>query len=226
MKVACKSCSREIPAENINIDRLVAKCSYCNAVFSFADRMQRASQSRAAVSAPKGLSVSSEGHDLVIRRRWFSPVVFFLLLFTVLWDGFMVGWYYIALTKGILIMAVFGVVHAAVGLIFTYYTIASFFNTTTVRANRRELSVSHRPVYFPGVRLGVEEVEQLYCREKARGGGSTTGNYELRARTQTGADKVLVKRLDQVEPALFLEQQLESHLGITDRTVGERGEVT
>jgi len=38
MQPACKQSGTEIAADHINLDRLSAKCSVCNAVFSFADQ--------------------------------------------------------------------------------------------------------------------------------------------------------------------------------------------
>ena len=36
MRVSCKSCGAAIPAANLNLDRMVAKCGACHAVFAFA----------------------------------------------------------------------------------------------------------------------------------------------------------------------------------------------
>ena len=36
MRVSCKSCGAAVPAANLNLDRMVAKCGACHAVFAFA----------------------------------------------------------------------------------------------------------------------------------------------------------------------------------------------
>ena len=85
----------------------------------------------------------------------------------------------------------------------------------------------HRPLFFPGTTLNPALLEQLYCKEKIQHNRrTTTCTYELHALTQDGTHKKLVGGLDEVDQALFLEQQIEAYLGIQDRPTQTRGEVT
>ena len=229
MQIKCKSCSRDIAASDVNIDQLVAKCSYCSAVFDFSDQLERSATAtpRAEVQLPPGISVSQERGELLIRHRWFKPLFIFLAFFALVWDCFMVGWFYAALTDGIYIMAAFGIIHAGVGVGLTYYVIAGFFNTTTITVSRREIDVRHRPLFFPGTTLNPALLEQLYCKEKVHHNRrSTNYTYELHALAQDGTHKKLVGGLDEADQVLFLEQQIEAYLNIQDRPTQARGEVT
>ncbi|HEV3080453.1 MAG TPA: hypothetical protein VGY66_11760 [Gemmataceae bacterium] len=40
----CPKCRSQIPAEDVNLDTLFAKCRYCNEVFRFADSVPQAAQ--------------------------------------------------------------------------------------------------------------------------------------------------------------------------------------
>jgi hypothetical protein len=117
MEINCTSCGARIPASDVNLDRMVAKCGICDSVFDFSEQLAAAtSGSRQRRRAPVGLPArmkilvdeslrrGGEGGyrraerptrgDLVIQRRWFDPAKhLFLLLFCVAWDGFLVVWY-------------------------------------------------------------------------------------------------------------------------------------
>ncbi len=43
MKLTCPECGAHIPADNINVERLVAKCGACDAVFAFGGQLGAAS---------------------------------------------------------------------------------------------------------------------------------------------------------------------------------------
>src|SRR5687768_642743 len=96
MKIYCPTCSREIPAEDINISLAAAKCSACNSVFQF-DEMLRspaaAEKNRLPVPTPKKYTIEEFGSDLTIRWRWYTHAVWFLVFFCVFWDGFLFAWY-------------------------------------------------------------------------------------------------------------------------------------
>ena len=110
MQLDCPHCGRTIPAEDINVQTTIAKCSKCSAVFGFADLVPgaQAAYRKPSVGMPKRFSVSQEGADFVISYRWFSGMFVFLLFFCVFWDGFLAFWYYLAFAKnGPLVMKLF-----------------------------------------------------------------------------------------------------------------------
>ncbi len=228
----CKTCGEGIRAEDVNIDLAIAKCGACNAVFGFADQLDgdeptRGRRKRGAVPLPAGVKVDELGPGLTLVRRWFSPVLFFLLFFCIAWDAFLVFWYGMAFTEDApWIMIVFPVAHVAVGVGLTYFTIAGFLNRTVVRVANGRLTVRHGPMpWFGNHTLPDGEIEQLYCTEhvsRSRNSGPSI-TYRVNAALRNGGKLKLLSGLNEVDQALFIEEKLEHHLGIRDRPV--RGEI-
>lgn len=229
MDVLCPSCHAVIAADDVNIDRLVAKCRPCNVVFSFAHLVpapsapaaSREPVARASVTLPEGMTCEDHGATLVVTRRWWSFTTIFLAVFTVLWDGFLVVWFGIALAQGLWFMALFATIHALVGLGLTWFCVASFFNTTTVTADRSRLRVAHGPVPWPGgSELATAGLTQLFTVQHVhRSKNGTSYSYEVAAVLADGRRETILKGVESEAQALFLEQSLERFLGIEDRPV-------
>jgi hypothetical protein len=230
MQLFCQSCGRQIPAEDINIDRAIAKCGGCHAVFGFADRIAgkvllpgyAGQREREPVPMPKGLSVDDWGPELTIIRRWFTWAAIFMVIFCVVWDGFLVAWYVVGMAAGApLIMLLFPILHVAAGVFITYLTISLFVNRTVIRVAGGELTIRHGPLpWFGNHTLFGGDLEQLYCEEKMhRGKNSTSTTYSVGAILRGGEKKELLSGLETPDQALYIEQQLERKLGIEDRPV-------
>ena len=183
---------------------------------------------RASVPRPSRFQVDDDGIELVIRWRWFTPVVFFLVFFAIAWNGFLVGWYAMALSMpsgfgvGRLIAMLFPVAHVAVGLSLVYTVIVLFVNSTQIRVRRGELTVQHGPVYFPGnLTLGAEQIDQLFVAEQTRtNDGKTSHVYTVKIRLKNQSTRDLIGHLTDSVEAEYLEQSLERYLRITDERVG------
>ncbi len=225
MKLNCPHCSREIPAEDINVQTGIAKCGSCNAVFGFADKVSGAAPwggSKRTIEMPKGYSAEQVGTGLELIRRWMSWKYIGLLFFCVFWNGFLVVWYYIAFTKGgPLLMKVFPLLHVGVGVFLAYTVAAGFLNRTRIFVNMAELEIKHYPLPWPGNRVVPRhEIEQLFCEEKlTHNKNGVSHTYDLSAVMRDGKRLKLVSGLDKPENALFLEQRIEGYLGIADRPV-------
>ena len=224
LTVACKKCGRTVDTEDLDMEFLVAGCSHCSTLFSFSDQVKSADKRpvpRSPVPMPKGISVEDSGKQLTISRKWFGPAVIFIILFTLFWNGFMLVWYTIAVSQQEWLMAVFGSLHLAVGLGLLYYSPAGIFNTTTIDVIKDGFEIKHGPIPYPGHLLMLSEsIQQLYCREKVnQGKNGTTCTYELHALTRDGKDERILKGLSQREQVLFLEQEIEKYIGITDTPV-------
>lgn len=228
MQLTCKSCGAAIDADNINLDHLIAKCAYCDSVFSFADQFGGPADEqflpRPAVSMPKGISVANRGYELAITRSWFGARYVLLTFFTLVWNGFLVMWYGIALSQRMWEMGLFASGHALIGVALIYATIAGYINKTLITVGSGRLKVEHGPLPWIGNKqLDAVAIKQLYCKERIhRGRNSTSYSYEVHAVTEAGVDEKVVSGLHNSEQALYLEQEIERFLGIKDRPV--RGE--
>jgi hypothetical protein len=223
MQLNCPFCGHAIPAADINLERLVAKCASCSAVFGFEDQLADAPKGarRLDVPLPKGILVEQQGDGLAITRRWFSPKFLFLVFFCACWDGFLCFWYSMALSQQVWIMAIFALGHATIGLGLTYYTIAGFVNHTLIRVSASQLDVSHGPLPWLGKkRIDSSSIAQIYCKEHiSRSRNGTTTSYQVHAATHAGVQERLVDALDSSDQALYLEQEVERFLNIKDAPV-------
>lgn len=229
MQLVCKQCGAAIPSENINISKLVAKCTACHAIFRFEDQLGPAQEPvttpRLEVPMPQGIQVDQLVSRLEITRRWFSLKIVFFTVFTLFWDGFMVVWFTIALSQGAWAMAAFGSMHGLVGLGLTYYVLAGYLNRTIITVNRSLLTITHAPLPWPGQKtLNPKDITQLYCKEQMhRNKSSVSYTYEVHGILRDNTHIKLVTGLDNSEQAFYLEQEIERFLAIEDQPV--RGEI-
>ena len=242
MKVYCPDCGAQIPAEDLDLQTLLARCRKCDSVFSFADAA-RAEMGRAAlrvagpeaaaeVPRPPRIRVEEGPATWVARWRWFSPVVLFMVLFCIAWDGFLVFWYSMAFaTHGPWLMVVFPVLHVAVGISLTYGSLATLLNSTTIRVSRGELEVHSGPLPWIGNRtLPAVRVKQVFSRvaythnyngatwNNATWNGAAWNNGKpslaLFAVLEDGNTIRLAGGLNASSEAAFLQQQLERRLNL------------
>jgi hypothetical protein len=243
MQLYCKSCGEPILAEDIHLERALAKCRACNAVFGFEEDLGIRSPEESpeprgdtglarrspalAVPIPDRFRIEEGGRDLRITWRWFRPVAFGLLFFSLVWNGFLVGWYTIALEiwKEAGPMAIFffvlPLIHVAVGIAMAYFTLALFLNRTSIEITSGILSVTHGPVPWRGVsEIASSDVEQIWIEAHLHSGRRRCSiTYRVHALLRNGRGVQLLTLLDEKSQALFLEQKIEAALGIEDRRV-------
>ncbi len=230
MKIKCKQCGAWIPAADMNLKNLVARCRACDSVFSFANVVgstlgtgpDREVRPQGDVALPKGITVDDLGGSLSITRRWFSAAAIALVVFCAFWDGFLFVWYFTAFKEGApLAMTLFPIIHLGVGALLTYLMLASLVNRTTIEIDGPEMSIRHAPIPWPGNRnILCADIEQLYTKERVhRGKHGVRHTYELWLREKTGGHMKLLSGIQSSEQVLFLEQAIEKHLKIADRVV-------
>jgi len=170
---------------------------------------------------------------LRLSYRWLKPAAYFLVAFCVFWNGFLVIWYAAAtadldLSKGFdallgprLMMLLFPLLHVAVGIGLTYFTACLFVNRTIIDVSPREIRVQVGPLPWRGnVAVAPGQVAQVYREEIVRhtkNGRSVS--YHLSVATKDGRKLKLLSGVPSADQALFLEQEIERHLGIRDQPV-------
>ncbi|MEW6283009.1 MAG: hypothetical protein AB1758_30630 [Candidatus Eremiobacterota bacterium] len=220
MRIHCPDCGGEVPASEVNVQALLAKCVPCDRLFSFAEAPAVAERERPPVPRPASVAVNSTGEVMTLSRRWFHWGLIFLTFFCVVWDGFLLFWYGMALTQRNVpwIALVFPLGHLAVGVFLTYTTLAGYLNSTVVTVTRQSISIQHGPLPWPGNQtISLSDVDQLYCEEIRGSKGSRT--YNLNALMRDQRQLKLLTGLDQADVGRYLEQQIERWLGIQDRPV-------
>ncbi|MCC6360715.1 MAG: hypothetical protein IT450_18410 [Phycisphaerales bacterium] len=232
----CRRCGKVIPSINVNVQALIAKCDDCGEVFSFEGveekRPARKHGRRPPVARPESVTIEEFPDGPRIVRRWFRLYVLGLAAFAVFWDGFLVNWYWMALSGGFhgehgtgWTPILFPLLHVRVGVGLTYFVIASIFNRTIVRADRGGLAITHGPIPWRSPRpLDRSEIMRIYCQDhfsQNRRGG--TLSYGVHAIDRSGRRVKLLSGLSDKDEAMFIERWIEERLGLPDDPV--EGEV-
>jgi hypothetical protein len=241
MQLHCRYCAAEIPAANINLDNLVAKCANCNAVYSIAEEVGVSSGTREKATAapfmrpevpmPSSVQMEESFDALTIRRRWFSSQTIGLTLFAVVWNGIILFMFLSMNSPGVRIsgdpflgVGLFGLI----GIAVLYFTIVSYVNSTTISVSNQTLSIQHGPLptFSQNKEYPSADIAQLFCMQKISRGskGSTTIFYELYAILRDQRRELLIGSMYDAQQALYLEQEIERYLRIENVPVqGEMG---
>jgi hypothetical protein len=227
----CKQCGAAIPEENIINDGRIAVYSFCDTVHDlseetlpFPEKQKR--QEKQKRSIPDKFIFEQHPEGVELRYRWLSKLHWGLLFFTILWDGFMVVWISIALATGAWIMIVFGSLHIAVGAGLAYFVLTGFINKTSIMIQGQGLEITHSPIPAIGTSNKIIDrraIEQVYCTRRV---GYTSNNvphyvFDVHYIEKGGGDETLVKGLDDLNEAIFIEQQIERIYHIEDRPVDD-----
>ena len=228
IEVKCEKCGGRVAAEDVNLDRLVARCRSCNTLFDCSSQLPVSgagrsleSVERGEVPCPANLVRESRGSELLLRYSWFNAGIVFLTFFCIAWDGFLIFWYGIALSQPHIpwIMVLFPICHVAVGVGLTYTVLCGYLNKTEIQVNRNQLRVRHYPLPWPGqLSLPTHDVEQLFSVEIR--GNKGARSYQVCALLRGGRKVMFLRSTGSSDRALYVEQQIESFLGIKDRPVG------
>jgi hypothetical protein len=240
MKLNCKHCGAAISAEDIHLERLAAKCRACSAVFGFSLQPEEAPKPRPHVALPRKFSLRREGDELELswRSRSLQPggTIGGVLVSLIMWAA-VVGIPFSNKRKYRLDNLGNGIIYALmvlVTLLLTYGTLLLLFNRTLIRvtahaprgggpyrrgaAGPRALTIRYTPIPTANdSTLDASHIKQLYCRELRHSSkGREYATYELYAALAEGKDIKLIDDLTSADQALFLEQELETCLGIRD----------
>jgi hypothetical protein len=230
MRLNCPACQTPLRAKDVNLQLALATCHACGEVHDLSARPASSpgkvvslNAPRPRIKLPKHIKLKTSDVGMGISWRWLNPKFFILAFFCLMWNGFLVGWYGLAADaeNTPLIVLVFPLLHVAVGVGLAYYTLAGFINRTRIEVSRDLLTIRHGPLPWPGNQtLNGRHLKQLYVEESVRTNkGNTTVSYLVMALDRRDHKVKLLSDLDDKNDALFLEQELERHLGIEDSPV-------
>ena len=225
MPVTCPYCRSAIPADDIELTTRLAKCRACDEVFPL-EVPAAAPPVEHPPPIPVGVQVTDDGLTRTLEFRWFTPVAFFLLIFCVVWNGFLVFWYSVVVggadgrDEFYWLGVLFPIGHVTVGLGLAYFTLSLFVNRTTVTVDH-SLRVWHGPLFWPGgVTLPADGVTAVYCEQVIRRGKrGPVVSYAVKAVTADGRAVHLIGGLEELPRAKFFERKLEGWLGLPPTAV-------
>lgn len=219
----CKFCQFDIPAADIELSQRLAKCRSCNQVFvidlpaALVDLPPDSGGETELPARPEKVQVVDENGQGYMQWRWFHWMAFGLLFFCIAWDSFLVFWYANALFWGggiggvNLIAVIFPIVHVAVGVGLTYYTLCLFFNRTQVIYDGNFVSKRSGPIpTFRNRSYAREEIKRLESDFKTQTNkGSTHFTYHLYVVGTDNVRKPLLSNETDMALVRYVQRQLE-----------------
>lgn len=224
--LTCPKCNHLISGDDINIEKTIAKCSNCHHVFGFSHDSKIGGLVPELIP-PEGIEVLKLRSELDLRLDWkkttSSGGKSFLLAFTFLWNLILLPFVISILVSGNWGILLFLSLHLAVGLGLIWYMLGIYLNKTSINLSRHKLKVRTLPLRLPFFKSGeyeISDIKQLYVSKYT---ASTTNGvpnyaYALYAIMQNG-DKVSLVRGMNRETQHYMEQQIETYLGIRNEKV-------
>lgn len=215
-KISCPACHQGIPAADINIHDKIAKCQSCDAVFSFQKEINSVldrTSVRQEIVRPEGIDLFHFQGDLDITLSQPVSVAESLLGVLPLTFAFLFTMIYI------------GAPNAPIGL-----PIISWLITIPLLANlilrskqkmhivvdEKYLSIIRQPKKFKKNQYyAIEDIDQLYV--KTANGKSILYMSVVGIKGQKNI--ALIPDLDSILKAKYIEQEIERHLGIENRSI-------
>lgn len=216
-KISCPSCDAQVPVKDINIHDHIGKCGQCNTVFSIETQIEHLKQKskNELLKKPKGLEVFKFGNEVefslnqplnILEVLGVTLIPFLAIVLTIPW-----------LTKS-----------ASYILPLTAWSVAILFilNVLTLKWQKLYFIIDKRRKKFDVIRkprklyrntsYDLSEIVQFYVSKPA--------DYALTMvlNTPNGHKHInLVTGYKKVSEVRYLEQELEEHLGIENKTVPE-----
>lgn len=220
----CPECGTLVPADNINLDKSLAKCNHCDAVFDFEGQLLP-SRHKPTVYLPKGMELLKLRSLLELQYKWRSVKTNgFLTFFTLMWNAILFPFVAGIIISGAWGMLFFLSIHLTIGLSLLYYVISTWINTTYITVDEREVSVEHRPLkqpFNPERHFDINDVQQLFVERYVSSRTNGQPNYAFRVMLilKNGNRYKMVQGITQLDHARYIEQEIENYLGITDKKV-------
>lgn len=178
------------------------------------------------VGCPESITEERGITSTTFTRKHFSSKAFGLLLFCIVWDGFLFFWYFGVESESMpLVAKLFPIGHIAVGIGLTYYTITLFINKTEINISNGVMKIRDYPLPLGNSKiLNCDDFKQFYVKEKiSNNDDSTSVSYILMGIKKDNKLKKIISGLHEKEEGLYLEQEIEKILKIKPENV--KGEV-
>ncbi|WP_373548238.1 hypothetical protein [Haliscomenobacter sp.] len=186
--------------------------------------LQRPSDGR-KIEMPRGVITERDFGELRFiipwrnTRRWG-----FFLLFTIVWNAILTPFVVVGVATGEWIILLVTSLHLIVGVSFLLYTLGLLFNKTSIVVTSQGVDIKNGPIpipFNPNRFMAVRDIEQLFVEEyvPSKTNGQPDYTYAVTALTTSAERQRLVGGFSQSGHALYLEQEIETFLGIENRAV-------
>jgi DNA-directed RNA polymerase subunit M/transcription elongation factor TFIIS len=213
MELKCPNCGEFIPAENINIQEMVALCGKCQHVFAFTRKAIARKTKRRIPPQPERVQVhiDDDGLELSYRLVFGSGSKFGLVMAT------------LAATGSTLLLVNASLSHeptsllfffALIALVFSYVAAVGVTTTTTITADTQHLEVSSGPLPFPikdDKTLNTADITRVSFEETYESNSPLPPSYNVYAELQDGARISVVTSLPRTH-AQYIAATLDDYL--------------
>lgn len=173
---------------------------------------------------PDGMQMQRRNGELTLVYSWLGTKHFFAILNLVVLCGFY--WFSIGDLKLDLDSIWQNKMQLILLLLITgsaYHVLLGFINKTRLQVNRTRVRVSHGPLpcLLPKA-MQTSDFAQLYVKQdvhQSRSSNNTDVSFRVQVISKQGKILTLVKGIQSSEDALYIEQEIESYLGIKDLSV-------
>ena len=218
MILRCTTCSTPFRPDDVTMVTGLARCRVCDIVVT----VTPGPSPRPEVVRPEMMTVEEKAKS--IRISWPVATGFFRF--------FALGMFLLLLGISGIVLSILFIspaiwMHEAPPVFFvllilafpTILTLGLAINDVVLELNPEELAAFYAPIPGMGFRRSFNpaSVAQLYCRSSTARNGSQM--FEVAALMTDGNVFCIASDLPDTRSALFIEQQLERHLGIEDRIV-------
>ena len=220
--VCCPSCDTDIPATDLNIHDKVGKCVSCNVLFPLQGTIQSlvhtplSFQPKQTILRPEGIDVFQFRNELEFSFK--RPVSEWSLLFLFLYAAFiplpLTIAYFAGNGKMPILVPIFLWIPSLLSLYYLYFK----KSTSSITIDDKQVTIQYRTKGRKRAQsYAVSDIDQLYIKKL-----SSQSGYSLHAivDSENGSTHVtLIPLLKSHSKAIYLEQEIERHLGIIDREV-------
>lgn len=224
-QLTCPNCGTTIKSNDINIERLIAKCDQCHAIFDFDQQsLEPIKKERPMIPLPKGFDLVELEDEVQISISWRKTRHrAFFVMFTIVWNIITIPFVVIAIVSNDWMMALAVSAHFMVGLGFLIYTLAIFMNFTSIDVSKTGITVVSKPISLPfhkNYYIRSADLEQLYVEQYVQSRTNNQPNYAYRVKAKVqgrAQDLKIVNGLKGEDQALFVEHEIEKFLHIEDQ---------
>lgn len=166
-------------------------------------------------SLPSKYNLLEKDHQLLIKVRWFKLKHILALLFSVFWIGFIAAFYSRIVTTHVPnSVYLFPIIHTGVGLVTFYYACCGFLNYTLIEVSKKEVIIKYLPLPWVKYKtINRYDITLLHVTEEVKSlKGTTTITFDVQAITEDGKAISLVRGLEKIEQARYIERKIEDML--------------
>ena len=220
-KVYCPSCDEAVEADNLNLQKSIAKCGSCNVIFSIEDEVGNIMTKKEIKQQrlrPEGIDLFYYKDELEITiQQHIHGYDAWAIAFSPLIAIFTISLYFLEkFTVPLFVPIAFSLI----AIYYIYKALTYSKNKTFIDINKRSLNIKHRAKNFKKDKsYHADEIDQLYLKPSMERAGYYTVHMIING--LEGQKHVKLLSATSLSKAKYLEQEIELYLNIKDREVQE-----